>query len=42
LDLNRTQGTTLIIVTHDPEVASIAERIIYLRDGLIENQEVRS
>ncbi|MDT8382130.1 MAG: ABC transporter ATP-binding protein [Brevefilum sp.] len=42
LDLNKTQGTTLLIVTHDPEVASIAERIIHLRDGAIEGQEVRS
>lgn len=42
LELNRTQGTTLLIVTHDPEVATVAERIIYLRDGLIENQEVRT
>lgn len=42
LDLNKTQGTTLLIVTHDPEVAAIAERIIHLRDGAIEGQEVRS
>lgn len=41
LDLNKTQGTTLLIVTHDPEVAAVAERIIYLRDGNIEGEEVR-
>jgi putative ABC transport system ATP-binding protein len=41
LELNRTQGTTLLIVTHDPEVAQVAERIIYLRDGAIENEEMR-
>lgn len=41
LDLNKSQGTTLLIVTHDPEVANIAQRIIFLRDGSIENQEVR-
>jgi len=40
LELNRNKGTTLMIVTHDPEVATVAERIIYLRDGMIENQEV--
>ena len=42
LDLNKTQETTLMIVTHDPEVAAIAKRVIYLRDGLIESEEVRS
>jgi putative ABC transport system ATP-binding protein len=31
-DLNR-QGVTLVLVTHDPEVAAAAERIIHLRDG---------
>ena len=39
LELNRTKGTTLLIVTHDPHAASIAERIIHLRDGQIEKEE---
>jgi putative ABC transport system ATP-binding protein len=42
LDLNRNSGTTLVIVTHDPEVASVAGRIIHLRDGQIESEEVRA
>jgi putative ABC transport system ATP-binding protein len=41
LELNKTKGTTLLIVTHDPEAASVAERIIHLRDGLIEREEQR-
>ena len=40
LDLNHNNGTTLVIVTHDPEVAQIAERVIHLRDGMIESEEV--
>ena len=36
LNLNKQRGTTLIIVTHDPTVAAHAERIIKLRDGVVE------
>lgn len=35
------QGHTLIMVTHEAEVARHARRIIYLRDGLIEKDEVK-
>lgn len=35
LERNRKVGTTLVLVTHDPEVASRADRKIVLRDGLI-------
>jgi len=37
LGLNKDQGLTLVIVTHDPAIASKAQRVIRLRDGLIEN-----
>ena len=33
--LNQEQGLTVIIVTHDPEVAASADRVVTLRDGLI-------
>jgi putative ABC transport system ATP-binding protein len=33
--LNQEQGKTFIIVTHDPQVAQTADRIIYLKDGRI-------
>ena len=36
LSLNHDKGTTLIIVTHDQAVASRTQRIIHLRDGLVE------
>jgi putative ABC transport system ATP-binding protein len=33
--LNARRGTTVVVVTHDPEVASRADRIIQLRDGRV-------
>lgn len=39
LKLNQERGTTLIIVTHDPDIAAHTQRIIRLRDGLIERQD---
>ncbi|CAN5595535.1 ABC transporter ATP-binding protein [soil metagenome] len=35
LDLNRELGTTLVLVTHDPEVAGRARRTIRLADGRV-------
>ena len=35
LERNKKAGTTLVLVTHDPEVASRADRRIVLKDGLI-------
>lgn len=37
LNLNKERGTTLIVVTHDPEIAEQTQRTIHLRDGLIED-----
>jgi putative ABC transport system ATP-binding protein len=34
LDLNR-QGTTIVLVTHDPRYANMASRTIHLKDGLV-------
>jgi len=36
------QGNTVIMVTHEAEIARHARRIIYLRDGLIEKDEVKT
>ena len=39
--LNEEKGVTLIIITHDPNIAKTAERIVYLKDGQIVREERR-
>jgi putative ABC transport system ATP-binding protein len=36
-ELNRERGLTLLVVTHDPEIAAFADRIVKLRDGQVES-----
>jgi putative ABC transport system ATP-binding protein len=38
LKLNQERGTTLIIVTHDPEIAEQTQRVIHIRDGEVAEQ----
>jgi putative ABC transport system ATP-binding protein len=32
-ELNRGEGQTLVLVTHDPTAAAVAGRVVFLRDG---------
>jgi putative ABC transport system ATP-binding protein len=36
LSLNRDGGTTLIIVTHAADIAALTQRVIHIRDGVVE------
>jgi len=40
--LNREQEITIVFVTHDPETAAYCERVIHVRDGLVEKDERRA
>ena len=33
--LNREQGLTVVLVTHEPEIASYAQRVLTMRDGVL-------
>jgi putative ABC transport system ATP-binding protein len=38
-EMNR-EGRTIVLITHDRDVAAVANRRVYIRDGLIERDEV--
>jgi putative ABC transport system ATP-binding protein len=40
LRLRREQGSSLVLVTHDPAIASRADRLVYLRDGAVEREDL--
>jgi len=42
MKLNQQQNTTIVLVTHDPTVATHAQRIVQLFDGLVKTQEAVS
>jgi ABC-type lipoprotein export system ATPase subunit len=39
-DLNQTQGTTFVIVTHDPSVARQTRRVLVMEDGHIVREDI--
>ena len=40
--LNKEKGITIIMATHDPEMMKYADRIVYLRDGMIEKEVIQN
>ncbi len=38
-DLHKEQGITLVMITHDPDIAQRCQRIIRLKDGLVVSEE---
>jgi putative ABC transport system ATP-binding protein len=42
LSLNRQEGTTLVLVTHDRALAGHADRVVTLKDGVVISDEVQA
>src|ERR1700734_3808232 len=42
ISLNQREGTTLVLVTHDRALATRADRIVTLRDGVVVGDEMRA
>ncbi len=42
LDLNRTDGATIVVITHDREVAAALPRQIWIRDGRVERDSLEA
>ena len=38
-DLNKREGTTFVVVSHDISITGVADRVIHLRDGRISDKE---
>ena len=41
LDRLHAQGNTIVLVTHEHDIAEYAHRIIYIKDGMVERDEVK-
>lgn len=42
IDQLHKEGNTIILITHEPEIASYAHRNIYLKDGMIHSDELNT
>jgi len=42
MDRLQAQGNTIVLVTHEHDIAEYAHRVVYIKDGVVERDEVKS
>ena len=40
-EMNKAKKITIILVTHEPDIAAFANRVIFVKDGLISKEDVK-
>ncbi len=40
-DLHKNEGKTIIMITHDPDLAKYADRVVHIKDGMVDNIEIK-
>ena len=42
MDKLQAQGNTIVLVTHEHDIAEYAHRVVYIKDGVVERDEVKN
>jgi len=41
-DLHRKEGKTIIMITHDPDLTRYADRVVHIKDGMVDSIEIKN
>ncbi len=40
-ELHKSEGKTIIMITHDPDLTKYADRVVHIKDGMVDNIELK-
>ncbi|WP_342306453.1 ABC transporter ATP-binding protein [Methanolobus sp. ZRKC5] len=41
-NLHKNEGKTIIMITHDPELTKYADRVVHIKDGMVDSIEIKN
>ncbi|WP_319506536.1 ABC transporter ATP-binding protein [uncultured Methanolobus sp.] len=41
-DIHKKEGKTIIMITHDPELTKYADRVVHIKDGMVDSIEIKN